>query len=339
MKYLKNSLILPLVFIVGHSLSTNVYSQGPQVIVKINPEYRETSYTVITDDSQEISLTTYQTEINKGILHLRSKSDLPFNKQIDLLSKILKRVLKELNKEEIHTLFIGRLIHAFGKNNTEMSERLALSAYKSPLWDNKKGKPFSAHENTVVETIANKGRIFPELSRIFAGHGLVIKVSGVEKVRISQPDMTPFGESLKSKGVRNTAKIPYDCLVWFSVSKARNRIYLGGGYWKDENGVYWKWREIKDTSIYDKPEEIKFIEKEVEGADPDTFHFLAERVEGVWGKDSNGIYFFHEKIEGVDVDTWIPYDWGYSKDKNSVYDGSRRLQGTDPQTFKIPVGR
>jgi hypothetical protein len=33
---------------------------------------------------------------------------------------------------------------------------------------------------------------------------------------------------------------------------------------------------------------------------------LAERIEGVWGKDRNGIYFFEQRIEGVDITTWQP---------------------------------
>lgn len=207
------------ILFIGHCLLPGVHAQDPQVVVKIQPKYKETSYKMIINDRQEISLITYQTEINKGILRLRSDSDLSLNRQIDLLAIILERVFKDVNKDEIHTLFIGRLINAFGTNNTQMSERLALSVYKSHLWDNTQGRPVSDHENVAVKTIANEARIFPELRQVFSRHGLLITVSGVEKVLINQPDLTPIGDALKFHGVTRTAKLPYDCLMWFSVSK------------------------------------------------------------------------------------------------------------------------
>jgi len=139
----------------------------PEVIIKTNPEYKETSYTAIADDHKEISITTYQTDMNKGILHFRSKSNIPFREQINIFSKILDEVLKQKNNTEFQTLFIGRLINSFGKNNTEMSERLAIAAYESSMWDHTKGKPFSDHENIALKTIANKVQIFPELSKAF----------------------------------------------------------------------------------------------------------------------------------------------------------------------------
>ncbi len=207
MKDRKNYLILYVILTVGHALSANVYGQSPQIIIQKHPEYKETSYTILTDDSRKISLTTYQTEINRGILRLRSNSDLAFAEQIDLFSRILGNVFERENIEEIHTLFIGRLLNAFGDNNTQMSERLALSAYTSSVWDSAGGKPVSGHENLAVKDIANKARIFSELGEIFARHGLVIKVSGAEKVLIAQPDRTPFGDSLKSKGIEKISHV------------------------------------------------------------------------------------------------------------------------------------
>lgn len=222
-KKYKNILMLPALFIIGHLLSPAVYGQDQQVIVTIHPEYKETSYSIITNGQEKISLITYQTELNKGILRLRSNSTRPFKNQVDLLSNIVKRVFKEIDKQSIHTLFIGRLISAFCKNNTEMSERLALSADTSSLWDTAKGSGVSAHENIAVKAIANEAHIFAELSKIFAEHMLDIRVTRVEKVLIAQPDMIPFGDKLRNKGVKSTSRVPYDCLTWFSIAKGQNR--------------------------------------------------------------------------------------------------------------------
>jgi hypothetical protein len=135
------------------------------------------------------------------------------------LSRILERVFKDNDKSSFSTFFIGRLINAFGENNMEMPERLALAAFKSPLWNKAKGKPVSGHENAFVKEIANKALIYVELKEMFEKFGLAIKVSGVEKVLVGTPDKMPFGNSLKRQGVKNTDKLPYDAMIWFSISK------------------------------------------------------------------------------------------------------------------------
>jgi len=193
--------------------------KGPEVTVEVNPEYKQTTYSIIDQDNNGISITTFQTDLNKGILRLRSDSNLPLKQQIKLLSDILNRVFEDENKAEIHTLFVGRLINAFGKDNTQMSEQLSLAAYNSPLWDKAKGKPVSGHENTFVRKIGNEKMIYPDLKELFNKHILNIKISGVEKVLIGTPTRyIPFGESLTKQGVKENDKLPFDGLTWFSIS-------------------------------------------------------------------------------------------------------------------------
>lgn len=88
-------------------------------------------------------------------------------------------------------------------------------------------------------------------------------------------------------------------------------------------GIYLEWK---------KPA----LPREVRGADPATFRFLAERIEGVWGRDKKDIYFFEQRMEGADLKTWQPLDFGYSKDRRAVYRGARELQGVDPKNFAVP---
>ena len=266
-------------------------------------------------------------------LLVRNAANAPFEEQIRILSALLKEVFKREKNNTFKTFFIGRLINAFGSQNTQMSERLATAAYESDLWNNGKGRPLSGHENSFLQNLSNTFHIFPELSRAFFEHGFFIQVSGIEKVFIDRVERLPFAESLRAKGVEGSARLPYDCLTWFSISEAAAGVHLGGGYWKDERGVYWRSRQKKH---FPKGEPIKYIEKKLAGADPASFVFLAERVEGLWGKDKNGIYFFYEKMKGVDINTWEPLDMGYSKDKNFVYNGSEKLEGADPKTFEIP---
>jgi len=169
--------------------------KGPTIIVLHNSDLKETVYAL---EDKSLSLTTYDTEINKDILHLRSHSELPLKEQVGIISTILKQLPKE---RQFSTFFVGRLIHAFGADRT-LSERLSLAASQSPLWDKEKGRPLSGHENTGVKEIANQATIYPELKEMFARHGYEIRVSSVEKVLIDPK-----------------TKLPYDCLTWFSLSR------------------------------------------------------------------------------------------------------------------------
>jgi hypothetical protein len=156
---------------------------------------KETIYTL---EDNSISLTTYETELNKDILRLRSKSELPLKEQVAIISRILKKVPKE---RRFRTFFIGRLIYAFGADRT-LSERLSLAASQSPLWDKEKDRPHTGHENKFVKDIANQAMIYLELKEMFARHGYEIHVASVEKVLIDPQ-----------------TKLPYDCMTWFSLSK------------------------------------------------------------------------------------------------------------------------
>jgi len=197
MKYLKYILLFLVILIIAYSYTATRWSQ---VIVKPHDEYKETTYYISDEDGDKISLITYQTDLNKGILRLRSDSKLSLQKQARLLSKILGRVLNDKDRAELHTLFIGRLEYAFGPNNRQISERLAQAAGSSPLWDRKKRKPVSGHENDFVRRIANEAMIYPELSKVFKEHKMELRFSSAEKVLI------------------NDEGLPFDCLAWLSIS-------------------------------------------------------------------------------------------------------------------------
>jgi hypothetical protein len=195
MKNVKFSLPLLIVALALVLVFAVLMPKGPKIVILHKPDTKQTVYSV---EDNSISLTTYETEINRHVLRLRSKSDLPLKVQVKIISKILKEVPKE---RQFRTFFIGRLLNAFGADRT-MSERLSLAASQSPLWDKEKGRPRSGHENQCVKEITNQVMIYPELRELFAKHGYEIEVSGVEKVLIDPQ-----------------TKLPYDCQTWFSLSK------------------------------------------------------------------------------------------------------------------------
>jgi hypothetical protein len=195
---MRNVKLLLLVFIVVIALVLGfvfLLPKGPKIIIRQDSDLKQTLYSL---EDNSLSLTTYETELNKDILRLRSKSELPLKEQVGIISKILKKVPKE---RRFRTFFIGRLIDAFGTDRT-MSARLSLAASQSPLWDKEKGRPRTGHENQCVKEIANQAMIYPELKEMFARHGYEIQVVSVEKVLIDPQ-----------------TKLPYDCMTWFSLSK------------------------------------------------------------------------------------------------------------------------
>ncbi|OGP93357.1 MAG: hypothetical protein A2Z19_07020 [Deltaproteobacteria bacterium RBG_16_54_18] len=305
MRYVKLLFLLLIGAVALFFIFSIVIPEGPKIIIQYDRDAKETVY-ALADKS--LSLTVYDTAGNEHILRLRSNSKLPLKEQVGILTRMLKKLPKE---RKFRSFFVGRLIEAFGADRT-MSERLSLAASKSPLWEQAKGDPRIGSENKFVKEIANQAMIYPELKELFVRHGYEIQIANVEKVLIDPQ-----------------TKLPYDCLTWFSLSRPLTPI--GNGYWRDDAKVYWKWRTIEEPRG-----PIEYTVKEVKGADPKTFRFLAERVEGVWGKDRNGIYFFEQRIEGADISTWEPLDWGYSKDKNYVYKDVHIVTKADPKTFRVP---
>ena len=195
MKNVKLLLLLLIVAIALVLVFAVLLPKGPKIIVQHKDDVKETVYAL---EDNSLSLTTYETELNQDILRLRSTSELLLKEQVEIVSRILKKVPKE---REFRAFFIGRLIYAFGTDRT-MSERLSLAASKSPFWDKEKGRPQSGHENKFVKEIANQAMIYPELREMFARHGYEIQVSSVEKILID-----------------SQTKLPYDCMTWFSLSQ------------------------------------------------------------------------------------------------------------------------
>lgn len=141
---------------------------------------------------------------NEGIWVLgqsptEEKSDQSIDWQISIMEKLLVKALEDQNKIP-RTLSVGRLVETFG-DNKEISKRLAEAAKNSALWDKKRGKGLKGGDNRTVTIILNENNIYRELSDMFKKHGLAIKVAHVEKVLVSKD------------------KLPFDCMVWFSVKK------------------------------------------------------------------------------------------------------------------------
>jgi len=71
-------------------------------------------------------------------------------------------------------------------------------------------------------------------------------------------------------------------------------------------------------------------------ADPATFSAIPWTYSGKsqgYGKDSDSVYYFSDKVIGADVLTFNFLGDGYAKDKNNVYYGSSTILNSDKQSF------
>jgi len=185
-------------------LTSGIYLifSGARDTVTIKPEDHQTSYSL---KAIPIELEVFQ-GVNEDVWRIRSTSGQSIDRQISVMEKLLSRALSD-QKKPPRTLMAGRLEESFGSNK-EISRRLSLAAKTSPLWASfviKMSSPLwdatTVTGNKEVKTILNENNIYQELVDMFKKHGLIIKVSHVEKVLIDKN------------------KLPFDCQVWFSVEK------------------------------------------------------------------------------------------------------------------------
>ena len=176
-----------------------ILPKGPRVLVQRNPQFSEAVYSLIGSDGKKVSFTVYQTEINDKVLRFRSDSTLPLKEQLQMAAMILDRIKKDLPLNSFKTLSIGRLVLAFGTDDT-FSRRLTAAAHSGRMARPLSPIPF-AKQNNAVRDIANRDMIYLELRDLFSKYGIAIKVSAVEKVLV------------------NRDGVPYDCMTWFSMTK------------------------------------------------------------------------------------------------------------------------
>ncbi len=156
----------------------------------------ETAYEIRPSGACRIRWVVSRSGVNVGIAQYRAQCNLSLKEQMPAQAKILARVLA--GEPQFQTLFLGRLAAW-----PELSQRLAAAAQRSAGWDAKAGRPKTGALNPFLLELASApdSDLFGEWKRIFEDHRLTLQVAGVEKASIGAD------------------KLPYDCLIWFSVRK------------------------------------------------------------------------------------------------------------------------
>jgi hypothetical protein len=175
----------------------------------------EVEYEIHSGADCRIRWVVSRTGINAGIAQLRSDCRFTMSEQLPLQSKVLARVAAD--EPGLRTLFWGGL----GKW-PEWSERLALAAARSPSWDAKTGRPKAGQGvDAFVLSLISQTDIFSEFEQVLADLHVRIKVSGAETVSVTRAGSLPFfSADLAPAGVSASDKVPFDCLIWFSVKRA-----------------------------------------------------------------------------------------------------------------------
>lgn len=204
-----------------HSQQAFAAEDPPRVAVESMSGGSERTYSISEGDCS-IKWIVYATENNKGVVKHWARCPLLLSQQLPYLSRIFEEFLgKDKDAASLHTLFWGGLVPDAKPASLEMPLRLALAAYRSGGWDVRRGKPVSGDLNRFVKDLANITPIYPELRVLFGRFQRTISITSVEKVRVLMATELPFYDELRKAGAQATDKLPFDCMIWFSLQEAR----------------------------------------------------------------------------------------------------------------------
>jgi hypothetical protein len=191
--------------------------QKPSVLVEQSQTDNSTSYG-ITSGECTIKWVARNSEI--GVILHRSECAASLALQMPLLAEIAAEFFThDPNAHAFRTLFWGRLSPDTPADSGELSLRLVLSAYRSPEWDKRRGRPTGGDSNGFVKELANRELIYPELKELFARFNKTISFACAEKVLVCEAVKLPFYDRLKEHGIKPKDRLPFDCMAWFSVAE------------------------------------------------------------------------------------------------------------------------
>jgi hypothetical protein len=129
------------------------------------------------------------------------------------MQEVLKAAFSKTDHPKIEgvysSLFLGRLI-----DYPWLCEYLAVSAYKDPRWDKKKGKPMSTELYKYVSAVLSNSGVTSQFENAFGDSGYRIRAVMLEKVLIGDFQDVPL-----YKGEKLPGKVSFDAAVWFRLEK------------------------------------------------------------------------------------------------------------------------
>ncbi len=162
-----------------------------------------------------------------------------------------------------------------------------------------------------------------------------------------QPLINPYALSKHAKA------IPKDKLLTILSDQPDSFEFIGFGYSKDKNHVYFRTKKIKNSSpdsfsfirpqilsdyqtrsIYTKDKKNIYIDGlEIPVCNRKSFK-IYKKPSYYWSKDMQCAFYKSHRVPLKDIKSFRPYSSGYSKDKYGVYFVDQELKA-DPASFKI----
>ena len=191
------------------SMPSTAWAQA-NVIVEHDPSGTTTRYRV-GDAACQVTWTT--TEGRDTIAHM-ARCPGSFSKQLTLLPALVTTVFADpAHAARFKTIFIGGFTAL-----PEFSARLAVAATRSPQWDAARGRPREGLLNPFVAALLQEQHILDEWQQLFASVQRTAAVSSVEQVQVSVAAKLPFYHLMRDLNVQEGARVPYNCIVWLSLS-------------------------------------------------------------------------------------------------------------------------
>ena len=151
---------------------------------------------------------------------------LPFEEQLPLHRRFLKRILEDWDPARFSLLFTGpfsRLDPAGGWNL-----RIALASASSADWKeycaNYPNHRHGKTSNTMFVETVNSSNACGELAELLAEFGMLIRLDSVEKVFAQKAKDLPFHQQLEARGVEGNPNLFYDAgMNYFKISSGERR--------------------------------------------------------------------------------------------------------------------
>ncbi len=148
-------------------------------------------------------------------------------------------------------------------------------------------------------------------------------------------------------------RIPEEKLLTIVSDQPDNFEFLGWGYSKDDNTLYFRDKKIEnsdpDSFYFIRPQKLSdFQIRSIYAKDKDNIYIDGLTIEVCdrksfkiykkpsynWSKDKQCAFYQNHRVPLKDIKSFRPYSGGYSKDKYGVYFIDKELEA-DPSSFKV----
>jgi hypothetical protein len=216
--------VLPKIFILFILVALNflfscVENERTETYLTVNVDtVLNEKHFILPSESCTVSLTLFDSDLNRGVMKYRNSCNFYPDRDTPKIKILLKGSMMDKWADSARTISWGRLTPDIHKRSI-LGRRLALAAFRSEIWNEKKERAQGENENKVVQDLLNSSNVFRELKQILKESGIDIQITAVEKVIVFQAWELPDFDILQKNGVGRNDHLPIDCQVWIGMKK------------------------------------------------------------------------------------------------------------------------